>query len=425
MSTIQPSNDLRALKLGELQSLAHEYNLPDVDKLSKSTLLQHLEALHGYETQTLSALRESAREKGITEAAGLNKRELAWLIHRYDMLAARTAEELRRSAESMEIPGAKRLKKRDLVVACLEHEFASISQKNAVSAGQLDPLSIGAESWPTAPSIRSFRAARWLGVLLKASSTLFIFITTLALVLMPLFFIRSLEPAQSLLTAVQSSTTKALVLIDSLSLALENTGVVIESSADSLISVSQVLADSRPLIDSTGVLLGSALPDSIVAAQEGLLQAEDSARALDQLLRGLATFGLITGVRYDPEVPLHEGIADTAEGLDPLPDALIEVRDQVVTATDDLDMLIRNLRSTANAMRTLNVDIQGQERQLEGLQQTIKQLDRNLEGIEQDLPITFLLVGLVTELLLFGLLATQIAVFVVGQSIMKEDRQAS
>jgi hypothetical protein len=412
--------DLQALSIQELRSLARTYQLPKVDGLSRSSLLYHLESIREYEAKSVDTLQELHKERGFTGTLKIRKRDLARLHHRYDVLFSLTHDELRRRAIEIDLPQAKQLAKTKLVVAYLEQELKSLAEKQ-VSGEAVEPVGPPKERpLPTSPPVSRFLASRWLGTLLKTSSAFFILLTSLSILLTPILLMRSIQPARTGLSGANKSLLGALTLIDGLSTALDDTIEAIDSSANSLQSVSQVLKASEPLIDSSSVLLGTALPDSIKATQEGLLQAEDSARALDQVLRGLAALGPLTGVRYDPDVPLHEGIAGTAEGLDPLPEALIDVRDKLVLSTADLDDLSRNLLATAADMRRLNTDIKGQEAQLGRIESSIENLSGILEQAEQRLPALFWIVGLVVELLLVGFAATQVAVLTVGQSLVEK-----
>jgi hypothetical protein len=253
---------------------------------------------------------------------------------------------------------------------------------------------------------------------MQITSAAILLFSMCAIILTPIFLVRTLPTSKNRLSQLRTSAQGTVSLIDRLETALQDTSSAIDSAARSLLSVGQVLDDSGPLIDSTSVLLGEALPDSIYAIQLGLIQAEDSAMALDQLLRGLTVLSPITGVRYDPEIPLNEGIANTATGLDPLPAALIDVRDQLLLATRDLDDLSKDLRVSATDLQILNADLREQKQQLTFVGTSLDYFVLFLDRLQQQLPALFWLAGLALELLIIGLAVTQAAVFIQGRSLV-------
>ena len=412
--------DLDSLSVEELQSLAHDYQLPKADGLSRSSLLYHLESIREYETQSATSLQELYKERGFTRKSKLKKAELARLHHRYYLLFALTVDELQRRAAALDLPGSKRLPKTQLIVRYLEHELETQAAKPSSGADVETSVQPIGRPIPHPTLEEKPARSRMLGTLLKSSSAFFVLISLAFMLLTPLWLMRTAAPARSVLSRAKVSLRGVDGLLDGLSLALTDSIEAIDSAAESLQSVSQVLDDSEPLIDSSSVLLGTALPDAIRATQDGLLQSEDSARALDQVLRGLAALRPLTGVRYEPEVPLHEGIAGTAEGLDPLPEALVDVRDRLLSATSDLDDLSRSLRSTAADMRKLNTEIQAQEVQLARVKSSIENLSVGLDTLEQNLTRLFWIVGLMVEILFAGIALTQVAVFLVGQTVVEQ-----
>ncbi|MGB2896494.1 MAG: hypothetical protein WBB65_10085 [Anaerolineales bacterium] len=412
------SKDLTGLGINDLYTLAREYQLIDFEGQSHSALLHHLESIIGYEAQSLDSLRQQIKDFGLIGVSKLKKRQLANLLHSKDMLQSLTANELRQRLSSTNIAITSRLTKPKLVVACLELELERPT--SPADTGQLE-----SEEATLFPGVRP-RQRRvndllpWLGKFMQVTSAVMLIVSLFAIILTPLVLVRSLPVSTGKLSLLNTSVQGAGSIIDKLDIALQDTSSAIDSAALSLLSVSQVLDDAEPLIDSTSVLLGEALPDSISTIQQGLIQAEDSAMALDQLLRGLAVLGPITGVRYNPEIPLHEGIANTAAGLDPLPEALIDMRDQLLLATKDLEGLSTDLSSSAADLRTLNTSLRDQKQQLSFLGTSLDHFVGSLDRIQQQLPALFWFVGFILEFIHIGFAVTQMAVFITGRSLVRK-----
>ncbi len=410
------SKDLKVLGISDLHSLARKYQLTDFEGQSPTALLHQLESILNYEAQSLNSLRQQVRDSGLVGASKLKKHQLATLLHLNDTLQSLTVNELRQRLSNLNVANSGRLTKPKLVVACLELEFERL-----LSTSETDQSE--SEKTTQSPGVQPRRRRvdgliPWLGKLMQITSAAILLFSMCAIILTPIFLVRTLPTSKNRLSQLRTSAQGTVSLIDRLETALQDTSSAIDSAARSLLSVGQVLDDSGPLIDSTSVLLGEALPDSIYAIQLGLIQAEDSAMALDQLLRGLTVLSPITGVRYDPEIPLNEGIANTATGLDPLPAALIDVRDQLLLATRDLDDLSKDLRVSATDLQILNADLREQKQQLTFVGTSLDYFVLFLDRLQQQLPALFWLAGLALELLIIGLAVTQAAVFIQGRSLV-------
>ncbi|HUS84468.1 MAG TPA: hypothetical protein VMX56_04945 [Anaerolineales bacterium] len=410
------SKDLKGLGIIDLRTLAREYQLVDFKGQPHSALLHHLESILNYEAQSLNSLRQQVRDLGIIGASKLKKRQLATLLHLNDSLQSLTVNELRERLSNMNVANTGRLTKQKLVVACLELELERLLSISATDQHESKKAIPAPGARPRQRRVDGLKP--WLGKFMQITSAGILLFSIFAILLTPIFLVRTLPASTNRLSLLRTSAQGAVSLIDRLETALQDTSSAIDSAALSLQSVSRVLDDSGPLIDSTSVLLGEALPDSIYAIQLGLIQAEDSAMALDQLLRGLAVLSPITGVRYDPEIPLNEGIANTATGLDPLPAALIDVRDQLLLATRDLDDLSKDLRVSATDLQILNADLREQKQQLTFVGTSLDYFVLFLDRLQQQLPALFWLAGLALELLIIGLAVTQAAVFIQGRSLV-------
>jgi hypothetical protein len=123
-----------------------------------------------------------------------------------------------------------------------------------------------------------------------------------------------------------------------------------------------------PLLNSVGSLLADELPQSIEATQHALISAQDGAAAMDRVLRGLRLLGL----DYDPELPLDQSLAQTADSLDGLPEALRQTeqdlsqsQDDLTQMGDDLALLAKNLDAFSNDLDDIVTEIQGVTENLE------------------------------------------------------------
>ena len=89
------------------------------------------------------------------------------------------------------------------------------------------------------------------------------------------------------------------------SLALAGTSITqaiaaLDSVRETTLGIGQTLDNTDPLLDSVGDIVGQELPDIVESTQASLAASEASARVIDQVLYGLNTVTILTGIEYDP-----------------------------------------------------------------------------------------------------------------------------
>ncbi len=155
---------------------------------------------------------------------------------------------------------------------------------------------------------------------------------------------------------------------------MTQTAGTLRQSAQSLNSAANVLLDTRTALDSVGTgledtdpmlvsvegLLGKQVPEAISTAAHSLRDAQSGARTIDRALRALN----ILGIGYDPELPLDQSLAQTADSLEPLSPDLIQA---------SLDL------------RTLRTDLGDVRRQAEQLSAGLDDMSAQLDPLADDL----------------------------------------
>jgi methyl-accepting chemotaxis protein len=144
----------------------------------------------------------------------------------------------------------------------------------------------------------------------------------------------------------------------------------LQTTSDSLEQVQTGSEDLDGLLQSVSGFLHVEAPDTIESARQAILSTQEGARAMDQVLRGLASVSFLTGVNYDPEQPLDASLAAVADSLSPLPESLREVSVDL----DDVRANLEELQETALSMQT---DLAGLRAELGGSSQS---MDLNAEA---------------------------------------------
>jgi methyl-accepting chemotaxis protein len=154
-----------------------------------------------------------------------------------------------------------------------------------------------------------------------------------------------------------NNTNQSLTLLDDvIELTKVNIGTL-ETAIDNLDGTINSLSDS---LDTTSVLIGDDLRQTVLESQTALSSAATSAELIDNTLFFLASVPFI-GADYQPEVPLHTSLANVAGNLEEIPGSLESMEQTLGEAADGLDTLNTDLN-------TLVEDIQGFEKDLDEAQ---------------------------------------------------------
>lgn len=134
---------------------------------------------------------------------------------------------------------------------------------------------------------------------------------------------------------------------------------------DSMAAVADTLDATSSLTRSAGRIAGHDMTIVIRQADEALGAVEQSAQLADRTLTLIARTPLI-GLRYQPKVPLHEGVAGVRKSLAALPASLATVdRDLGATATNlatlrgditDLDASVATIEGSLTALARATAD---------------------------------------------------------------------
>ncbi|MGD2039634.1 MAG: hypothetical protein PVH11_02330 [Anaerolineae bacterium] len=152
-----------------------------------------------------------------------------------------------------------------------------------------------------------------------------------------------------------ATTAEGLVVIDA---SLNEANVIVDSVAVTMAGVGQTVEDTVPMIDSTADFLGRDLTQTLESAQETLLAASTSAQLIDDLLWTITAIPLIGTDRYNPEVPLHQGLAEIANSLDGIPAALGTVEEGLTAASGNLSGLREDFSAMADGVAAITATVE-------------------------------------------------------------------
>lgn len=218
---------------------------------------------------------------------------------------------------------------------------------------------------------------RW-GRAVQISGVVMVVFCLLAVGLGPFAGVRLARSSQDLLITLSDDLDSTAESLRELTKVLGDGKQVLDAAAGSLESIEETLGQAQPVLDSTVDLLTETAPQLIDDTQQALTAAEEGAAAVDQVLRALDTISFLTGVEYDPEQPLDEGIAGAAASLDPLEEALSEVG-------EDLAGLEGGLSALKDSLEELNENVAEVSTELEDQTSVLIALGGRLEKFSDDI----------------------------------------
>jgi hypothetical protein len=403
---------IESMNLAQLREAAAKWHILNANHLTKTELVPILLRAKQLKGKSLTELRNMAGERRISGADEMRKQMLVRILLNVGHLEARTVAELRALARGEGMDGTQRLKKADLIQQLLRLEEI----RRPVVAEAPVPEIVSPK-----PRGRLMKIPwrRWLGNAIRLSAGMSVVCCLVAMLLICFLPAKAAAFADEVLEKAREGVHTTISSLEMVIGTIEEAVDVLEEAAVSLIAVGDTIEGTEPMIESLGVLVGEKTPATIESTREALISAEEGARAIDQVLRGLARLSLLTGITYDPDQPLDEGIAEVAASLEPLPAALEEVHEDMGEATG-------NLAEVSQSLGDVSYQLDQFVGELGELKERLVEFSSNLEARAQDIdaaaervPALIWVVFAVCELFLLWVILGQCALFFMGDQMRK------
>ena len=193
--------------------------------------------------------------------------------------------------------------------------------------------------------------------------------------------------------------------------ALASAADALDSSNQALRSVGSSLTDAQPLLVSIGDMLATQAPDAISTARQSLINAQSGAQSIDRVLGGLS----FLGIGYNPDQPLAQGLADTADSLAPLPSALTDASRHLATTQNDIREVSLDVVQVSNDLADMSAQISPVAQDLASEADQLDGLADHMDAFADKISILIWAGTLLGELLLLNGAITQFAVWKVGK----------
>ena len=167
---------------------------------------------------------------------------------------------------------------------------------------------------------------------------------------------------------------------------LDQTAAALDSLEVIMGSVGQAISDTAPVLDVATDLLSEQLPTTIESTQETLTSVATSAQIVDDILGGLSAIPLLGLDRYSPEVPLHQGFQDVADGLDGIPELLLTAGDGLSAGAEGLQDIEAGFAAMGQGIGEAGTSLESAQSVLEDYQEIVSDLQETLSSVGESLP---------------------------------------
>jgi hypothetical protein len=405
-----------SMTLDQVRKVAVERGILGASKLTKKALLRHLRRLQELESTSQIDLQTSLEMYQIEGIMHMLPHHLALIALQADRLMQNSVADLRDLARKEGIEDVGRLRKKEIVAQILA-SYADSIRSEASRAERQIPIQA-----PLRSHVR-LRLRRWLGRAIQVASAAGIALSIVCLILVPILAYRVSDSIDGLLLTISEETSMAAVSLRQVRLSISEGVQTLEAAEASIRNMERSMKDTKPLIGSTVELLVEHAPKIIDDTRHALGSAEESARAVDQVLRNLARLGPITGVSYDPEQPLDEGIADVTGSLEPLPATLREVGDELNQAGSSLEEVSGSLGVVGDEMKDFAEEISSKNFMIANLADDLDTLSEAVDHARDRIKPMVLVGAVCIGLFLIGVALGQTAMYDVGRNMYRMERE--
>jgi len=231
----------------------------------------------------------------------------------------------------------------------------------------------------------------------------------------------SISSALDVTTNTLTTTNQALTVAVN---ALETASSTVSSLVSMLESLSATVEGNQPMIGSLANLMESVLPTTVDSLQKSFSVAQESARVIDGVLRGVTSIPFFPGEPYDPEVPLHESLAEVSKSMDDLPQTFEDMQKSLESTGGNLTTFNSQLSQLTNSVAEINHSLTETRLVLDQYQKIITGTLVSIEKLKINLPtLVNAAAGFITFVLIW-LAVAQLGVLVQGVNMVKSSPAA-
>jgi chromosome segregation ATPase len=218
------------------------------------------------------------------------------------------------------------------------------------------------------------------------------------------------DSTQIIITSLKNANTGLKTTKETLS----HSADVLQATRNSIQQLAGTISDLDPMLYTTQNIIGNDLREVIIATQNSLVTAEESAQNVDRLLFALDSISFLTGVSYDPDQTLAEGIAGISEELKPIPSSFQELAEELGSTgqnLSDLELEINKIEKSLGNFDQIFIDVEAAVDKIENV--NVK-LEQDLIAFKDNLSRSINRFVTLTVIVLFWMVVLQLGLFFQG-----------
>lgn len=186
-----------------------------------------------------------------------------------------------------------------------------------------------------------------------------------------------------LLTAVLDDSVRGLdIAIQAIDTSIRS----VNALQNALQTTANTLEDTKPILEGLAGMMEGILPVTVASAQAAVNSAEEGARVIDTVLRAISSLPFVSPELYNPETPLHEGLANLSASLDGLPQTFEKMSGGIDNSTTNVEVIQQEVITIAADVDDIEKSLENSQSVLVQYQTTASDLSARLKGLERNLP---------------------------------------
>jgi methyl-accepting chemotaxis protein len=232
-------------------------------------------------------------------------------------------------------------------------------------------------------------------------------------------FQRSLSGISESIEDTLANTDQGLIVLDS---ALDNVNANLEIIVTTFDNLDGTLNGISSSMESSAVLVGDDLRQTLIETQVALSSAATSAELIDRTLSIIAAIPFL-GAKYQPEVPLHTSLDSVATSMNDIPESLETMEISLSDTSEGLILLNDNLSELSDDMSKFETDLEDAQDILVEYRRIIKDTESQVRTFNKNLPRNLLLVNLFITGILFSLGIAQFITLFQGIAFIEGEKR--
>lgn len=230
---------------------------------------------------------------------------------------------------------------------------------------------------------------------------------------------RSLLEISESIEDTLANTDQGLLVLDS---ALDNVNANLEVIVTTFDNLDGTLNGISSSMESSAVLVGDDLRQTLIETQTALSSAATSAELIDRTLSIIAAIPFL-GAKYQPEVPLHTSLDSVASSMNDIPDSLETMEISLSDTSEGLILLNDNLSELSDDMSKFETDLEDAQDILVEYRRIIEDTESQVRTFNKNLPRNLTLGNLFLTGILFSLGVAQCITLFQGIAFVEGEKR--